>query len=124
MNINPQIEKMFKDFKVEKKPVPIAYLQYFGTDDVYLTYYTWSEIPELFYDDDYNTEVCFGTIDIWSKRNFKEIVELVKQKLRENRFIWTDNGTEIYEPDTGYFHVPINFYAVAALPVRKEATGG
>lgn len=124
MNINPQIEKMFSDFKVEGKSVSIAYLQYFGTDDVYLTYYTWSEIPELFYDDDYNTEVCYGTIDIWSKGNFKPIVELVKQKLRENGFIWTDNGAEMYEPETSYFHVPVNFCAVNALPICEEETCG
>ena len=124
MNINPKIEKMFKGFKIDGKRVPISYLQYFGTDDVYLTYYTWNEKPELFFDDDYDTEVCFGTIDIWSKGNFKPIVELVKQKLKENGFNWTDNGAEMYEPDTSYFHVPVNFCAVAALLIREEATTG
>lgn len=110
MNINPKIEKVFKNFKIEGKSVPISYLQYFGTDDVYLTYYTWNEKPEMFFDDNYNAEVCFGTIDIWSKVNFKPIVTLVKQKLKENGFIWTDNGAEMYESDTSYFHVPVNFY--------------
>ena len=113
MNINPKIEKIFSALKIDEKQIPIAYLQYFGTEDVYLTYYTWSERPELFFDNDYDAEVCFGTIDVWSKKNFKSLVEIVKQKLKENGFIWTDNGTEMYEPDTGYFHVPINFYVLS-----------
>ena len=43
MNINPKIEKIFSALKIDEKQIPIAYLQYFGTEDVYLTYYTWSE---------------------------------------------------------------------------------
>ena len=116
MNINYQIEKAFSDFKVDGKTVPISYYQYFGTDETYLTYYTWSENPEFFFDDDYDAEVCHGTIDIWSKKNFKKIIELVKQNLKVNGFTWTDNGAELYEPETGYFHVPVNFYAVLSLP--------
>lgn len=110
MNINPKIEEMFSNFEVGEKLIPIAYYQYFGTENTYLTYYTWNERPELFFDDDYDAEVCYGTIDVWSKGNFKKIVEDVKQKLKENGFIWTDNGAEMYEPDTGYFHVSVNFY--------------
>lgn len=110
MNINPKIEEIFSNFEVDGVQIPIAYSGYFGTEDVYLTYYTWSEKPELFYDDDYNSEVCYGTIDIWSKKNFKKILETVKQKLKENKFTWTDNGMEMYEPDSGYFHVPVNFF--------------
>lgn len=52
MNINPKIEEMFKGFKMDGKRVPISYLQYFGTDDIYLTYYTWKEKPQFFFDDD------------------------------------------------------------------------
>lgn len=113
MNINPMIEEIFSDFSVDGRYIPISYYQYFGKENTYLTYYTWNERPELFFDDDYHKEVCYGTIDIWSKGNFKDIAESVKQKLRENNFIWTDNGTEMYEPDTGYFHVPVNFYVLS-----------
>ena len=37
---------------------------------------------------------------------------LENEKLKENGFTQTDNVDEIYEPDTGYFHVPINFYVL------------
>lgn len=115
MNINPIIEKIFTDFKVNQKLIPISFMQYFGSENEYLTYYTWSEKPELFSDNTYNAEVCYGTIDVWSKENFKELLEAVKQKLKQNNFIWTDNAAEIYEPQTGFFHVPVNFYVTSEV---------
>ena len=112
MNINPTIEKIFENFEVDGKKIPIAYSQYFGKEDAYLTYYTWIEKPHLFADDDNLSEYCYFTVDVWSKGNFKNIVELVKQKLKQKGCIWTDCAAEVFEPETGFFHVPINFYAV------------
>jgi len=112
VNINPKIEEIFEDLEVDGKRIPIAYSQYFGKEDVYITYYIWLEKPHLFADNDNQSEYCYFTIDIWSKGNFKNIVESVKQKLKQNNFVWMDNGPETYEPDSGFFHVPINFYAV------------
>lgn len=111
MNINPLIETAFSNFMVDGKAIPIAFLNYTGDDDVYLTYYTWQERSEDFFDDEYHTEIAYGTIDIFSKRNFKNILKKVKKILKENDFTWTDNGPETFERDTGYYHVPVNFFA-------------
>ena len=48
MNINPLIESAFKDFEINKKRIPIAFLSYTGKADTYLTYYTWQEQPANF----------------------------------------------------------------------------
>lgn len=104
------IEETFKKFKVGDKEIPIAFLNYTGNSDIYLTYYTWYEKPENFYNDEYHAEIAYGTIDIFSKCNFKGILKKVKDKLKQNGFTWTDNGPETYEQDTGYYHVPVNFY--------------
>lgn len=109
ININPKIEAAFADFTVGTKPVPIAFLSYTGKADTYLTYYTWFCKPDNFYDDENHTEIAYGTIDIYSKGNFKDILKKVKNTLKENGFIWTDNGPEVFERDTGYYHVPVNF---------------
>ena len=111
MNINPLIESAFKDFSINKKRIPIAFLSYTVKAETYLTYYTWQEQPENFYDDDYHAEIAYGTIDIFSKGNFKDILKDVKTKLRENGFTWTDNGPGTFERETGYYHVPVNFCA-------------
>ena len=110
ININPLIESAFKDFSGNKKLIPIAFLSYTGKAETYLTYYTWYEQPEDFYDDSYHAEISYGTIDIFSKRNFKDILKKVKGKLKENGFTWTDNGPEEFEKETGYYHIPVNFY--------------
>lgn len=111
INVNPLIEAAFADFKVGTKPVPIAFLSYTGKAATYLTYYTWQEQPENFFDDEYHAEIVYCTIDIFSKGNFKNILKKVKQRLKETGFTWMDNGPESFEKDTGYYHVPVNFCA-------------
>lgn len=105
MNVNPIIEAAFKDFEV-----PIAFLNYTGRSETYLTYYTWLQKPENFSDDEYHVETIYLTVDIWSKTNFKNILKQVKQTLKQNGFTWADNGPETFEKETGYFHVSVNFY--------------
>ena len=75
MNINPLIEKAFENYNV-----PIEYMTFTGKADKYLTYYTWKEEPDDFCDDENNIEVAFGTIDIFSKGNFKDILEYFKKQ--------------------------------------------
>ena len=110
ININPIIEQAFRDFVVDGRAIPIAFLKYIGKDEAYMTYYTWSERPENFADDENESEVSHGTIDLFSKTNFKKILKSIKEKLKKFNFTWTDNGPEDFEPDTGYYHVPVNFY--------------
>jgi hypothetical protein len=79
MNINPLIEKAFENYKI-----PIEYMTFTGKADTYLTYYTWKEEPDDFCDDENNIEVAFGTIDIFSKGNFKDILKDVKNILKSD----------------------------------------
>ena len=109
ININPIIESAFSNFEVNKKRIPIAFLSYTGKADTYLTYYTWSEQSEHFYDDEYHAEIVYCTIDIFSRGNFKDILKTVKQRLKENMFTWIDNGPEDFDKETRYYHVPVNF---------------
>ena len=104
MNINPIIEKAFKNYRV-----PIEYMNYSGNENSYLTYYTWKELPDDFCDDENQIEIAYGTIDIYSKGNFKSILRDVKQILKDNGFLVTDVASEMFEEDTKYYHVPVNF---------------
>lgn len=110
ININPIIEEIFRNFEVAGKKIPITFLSYTGDSDTYLTYYTWFDKPDDFHDDEHHAEIAYGTIDIFSKGNFKGILKQVKKKLKENGFTWTDNGPEDFEKETGYYHVPVNFF--------------
>lgn len=110
ININPLIETAFTDFTVGGILIPIAFLNYTGNSNIYLTYYTWFDEPDNFHDDEHHAETAFGTIDIFSKGNFKGILRQVKNRLKQNGFTWTDNAPETFEKETGYYHVPVNFY--------------
>ena len=110
MNINAIIEKVFKDFEFEGTKIPISPNKYEGDATTYLVYYTYSTIPEGFADDNPIVESTFGTMDIYSNKNYKKLKNEVKRKLvKECGFTWTDDGLEDYEEDTGLWHIPINF---------------
>lgn len=105
MEINSRIEKAFKNYKL-----PIAFRHYKGKANQYLTYYTYSTVFEDAVDDEFTNEVKYGTLDIYSKTNYIQIIKEVIKILKENGFTVTDLGIEDYEEDTGFHHVPVNFY--------------
>jgi hypothetical protein len=109
MNVNPIIESIFKNFEVDGEQVPVSFLFYTGKANSYLAYYTYQEEPKLYVNDTNKAEVASVTVDIFSRNNFKHLVEIVKQKMTNGGFTWQSNASETYEPDTKYFHVPINF---------------
>lgn len=104
MNINPIIERAFENYNI-----PISYMNYKGNSNSYLTYYTWKELPDNYADNENEIEIAYGTIDIFSKNNFKSILNDVKEILKNNDFLVTDIGSEMYEEDTDFYHVPVNF---------------
>lgn len=105
VNINPLIENAFENYRL-----PIAYKTYKGKEKSYLTYYTWSQRPDNYYDDESHTTIAYGTIDIYSSGNFKNILNEVIEILEQNDFTVTDIESEDYEEDSKLYHVPINFY--------------
>lgn len=90
--------------------IPVRFLNYTGQAETYLTYYTWYEKPDNFSDDEHKNEIVYLTVDIFSNKNFKGAIKKLKKTLKQNGFIWEDTAPEQYESDTGYYHVPVNFY--------------
>jgi hypothetical protein len=110
MNINPLIETALSNIDC-----PIAPIKHEGTVDTYIVYYTYSENPELFADDETIAEATYGTVMIYSKVNFKAIATNVKAKLRQAGFTIRSAGPEGYESDTGYYSWPIEIYIEEGL---------
>lgn len=115
MNINPIIEETLKDFEVDGEKIPVHFLRFTGQAQTYLTYYTWREVPDNFADDEHKNEISYLTVDVFSKKNFKGIVKKLKKIMKQNGFTWEDTAPEQYESDTGYFHVPVNFYYIGKV---------
>jgi hypothetical protein len=120
MNVNPLIEEIFKNFEVDGEQIPVNFLFYTGKSDSYLTYYTWQNTAKDFWDGMHHAETASVTIDVFSRKNFKNLVEAVKQKMIEGGFTWTDNAAETYEQDTKYFHVPMNFQIGSPFQIQIQ----
>lgn len=105
MNVNPLIENALSNIGC-----PVSPIRYRGKSDTYITYYTTLESDEIFADDiavGAGTEV---TVDVYSKGNFKSLVKEVRKRLKRAGFSILPSGLELFEPETGYYHVVIEIY--------------
>ena len=107
MNINPIIESALAGIGC---PVSAIKISDAGKPETYIPYYTTMENGELFGDDEEIGGATYATADIFSQRNFKVLVRDVKKALNAAGFTVTSAGPEMWEKDTGYYHVPVEFY--------------
>ena len=110
-NLNELIEDIFENFTVESVEIPVNFLRYEGSATSYITYME-HNIDDTYYTDNSLTNyLSYYDFDIYSKSNFLNIVKSVKEKLKENNFIWQPTMTsyDMYEDDTGYYHKTLCF---------------
>ena len=109
--MNELIESIFTDFTVDGVSIPVTFLYYEGHGEPYVTYMNQDADASLTGDDDLIGYVDYYDFDVYSKGNFFPIVESVKQKLKDNGFVWqvSRSSQDFFEPDTGYYHKTLNF---------------
>jgi len=114
---NELIETIFKDFTVDKVKIPVKFLHYEGHGEPYIAYYNQDNDASLSGDDDLIGYVEYYDFDVYSKGNYKNIIEEVKKKLKDNGFVWqpSRSSMDMYEADTGYYHKTLNF----AIPTQE-----
>ena len=112
MNINPLIESALSGLTFGGKTVFYAPLVIPDNKKgkAYCTYYTYLEHDVVYADDEPQEAETFGTVDIFCKGDYKSLLQDVKGRLCSAGFIIGDVGPELYENDTGYYHVPVNIY--------------
>lgn len=76
--INELIERIFTDFKVDGKSIPVSFLVYNGKATTYVTYQQIHADDALGADDDIVAYVDYYDFDIYSKGNYISIVEAIK----------------------------------------------
>lgn len=109
--MNSLIEEVFKNFKVDNKAIPVAFLIYTGKDTTYVTYSETEKDNSFSGDDELLGYIDYYDFDIYSKGNYFKVMEKVKQVLKSNGFEWLpsrDSG-DMYEADTGYYHKTLCF---------------
>ena len=109
--MNEVIENIFKDFKVDGKNIPVAFLRYNGKSTTYVTYQEVDADNSFSGDDELLGYVTYYDFDIYSKGNYLKVMESVKQLMKDNGWRWQPNlsSQDMFEDDTGYYHKTLNF---------------
>ena len=90
--------------------VPVDRLRYSGAANTYITFQLISGGDTEFADDDGVAYESNYRADIYSKENYLSLLRKTEQALKSAGFYGVSVNAEMYEPDTGFFHVPIDFY--------------
>ncbi len=118
--MNKVINTIFKDFNVNGVDIPVSFLRYDGDLNTYITYMDSDRDNSFSGDDSILGYVVYYDFDIYSKTNYLEVMEKVKELLTANGWTWqpSRDSTDLYENDTGFYHKTICF------AIEKEVNNG
>ena len=74
--------------------VPSAHLKYKGSSKTYITWTMLEEEPLFASDDEITDSEVNVDIDIYSDSNYLNIMSLIKNKMKENEWIWDGDSPE------------------------------
>ena len=116
--MNEEIETIFINFTVDDIPIPVSYLRYKGNKTTYITYTPLSIDSSYSGDDSILGYVQHYDFDIYSKKNYYLVMEVMKQMLIDNGWTWqpSKDSSDLFEEDTGYFHKTLCF----AKPIQRN----
>lgn len=95
--------------KILDLDVPVAHLKYSGDKKTYVVWTIIDEIPAFSSDDEITDSEVSVDIDIYSNSNYLKIMKDIKNKMKENEWIWDGDSSEMYEDDTELYHRTISF---------------
>ena len=109
--MNSLIKQILDAMRVNGKAIPHAFLYYEGHDDAYITYQQVDADNPLRGDNDLIGYADYYDFDIYSKGNYKSIVEQLKTDLKAHGFVWQPSlsSGDMYETDTKYYHKTLCF---------------
>lgn len=107
--MNSEIERIFENFIVDDKKIPIAFIKYRGKEKTYITYQEINNVPELEADDELLYSSSTLDFDVYSEGNYLNIVSKIKEKMSQNDFVWIEDSIDMYEEDTKLYHKTITF---------------
>lgn len=109
--MNELIQSIFQNFTVDGVTIPVSFLYYRGHGEPYVTYMQQDADGTLRGDDDLVGYVDYYDFDVYSRGNFLNIIESLKEVLKDNGFVWmpSRSSQDFFETDTGYYHKTLNF---------------
>ena len=94
---------------VKGKVIPFTHLRYSGKSKKIVTWTLLGETPSLSANDEDLYSVGSVDIDIFSDGNYLDIVKEIKNKMKNNEWVWVGDSPEMYEDDTGLYHITCTF---------------
>ena len=118
--MNNEIQRIFEGFTVGGNVIPVSFLRYNGKSLTYITYQEIQDDTSFSADDDLQAYVTYYDFDIYSKSNYLDIIESVKEILKANDWRYQPSMTsqDLYEDDTGYYHKTLCF-----AKIKEENNG-
>jgi hypothetical protein len=92
--------------------VPVAFHRYTGTATTYITFFEFNQRSAMNADDSEQNTQHSIQVDIWSKGDYTNLVQQVKNALNGVGFFRTSEA-EFYEDDTKIYHKVIRFNYVS-----------
>ena len=89
--------------------IPVAHLRYKGDSRKYVTWTVTGESPALSASDEDLCSIVSVDVDIFSESNYLDIKKEIKQKMKNNDWVWVEDSEEMYEEDTGLYHQTCSF---------------
>lgn len=118
--MNELIVSLFENFTVGGVLIPVKYMYYMGHGEPYVVWMQEDANNSLTGDDSLIGYADYYDFDVYSKGNFLNIVEAVKEILTGAGFVWqvSKSSGDLYEVETGYYHKTLNF------AILREANHG
>ena len=89
--------------------IPVAHLRYKGDSRTFVTWTITGEAPSLSANDEDLCSICSVDVDIFSEGNYLDVMKEIKQKMKNNDWVWTEDSEEMYEEDTELYHRTCSF---------------
>lgn len=109
--MNEEILNIFKDFEVGGVTIPVAHIEYHGGAKSWVTFIREDDTQTLSADDELQAWWTYYDFDIYTRGNYNSIADAVRDKLEAAGWTWQPSSSQwdMYESDTGYYHVTLNF---------------
>ena len=92
---------------LEKLGVPVERLKYGGKAACFITYQIVAGRDTFFSDDEEGAQEYTYQVHLYSKKNYFTLLQSLKANVKAAGFYGFEIEAEIFEQDTGYYHIPV-----------------
>lgn len=114
--MNEELKRIFGDaLTVGGREIPVAHLKYKGNETTYVAWTITGNAPAISGNDEQLYSIGTVDVDVYSKGNYLSVLAEVKRLMKQNEWIWTGDSVEMYEDDTGLYHITSAYEKERAL---------